>query len=113
MVVVRAVSVTAALALIVWTGVGSISVSGQVPAARGRAVEQYRGRRVMAREVLVRFRGTPSAASVAALDLTDNERLFTGVRRLRARRGSVADLMAALAARPDVQYVEPNYLIEP
>jgi hypothetical protein len=97
----------------VLSGVGSIGLSGQVSGARGRAVEQYRGRRVMAREVLVRFRGTPSAASVAALDLTDNERLFTGVRRLRARRSSVAELVAALAARPDVQYVEPNYLIEP
>jgi subtilisin family serine protease len=109
----RAASVTAALALLVWSSGGSISLSGQAPAARGRAMETYRGRRVIAREVLVRFRGTPTAASVAALDLTENERFFTGVRRLRARRGGVAELIAALAARPDVEYVEPNYVIDP
>src|SRR5262249_54867440 len=113
MALLRAASVSTILVLMVWSGVGSIALSGQISQVRARSVEQYRGRRVMAREVLAVFRGTASPPSAAALDLTDDERLFTGVRRQRARRGGVAELMAALAARPDVEYVEPNYLIEP
>jgi regulation of enolase protein 1 (concanavalin A-like superfamily) len=113
MVSIRAASLTAALVLLVSTFGGSVPVEGQAARAGRRSVEQYRGRRVMAGEVLVRFRGAPSAQSLAALDLADNERLLGGIRRLRARRGGVAALVSALATRPDVEYVEPNYVIEP
>jgi len=110
----RAASLTAALALLVSAIGGSIPLAGQAGAPAGdRRIEQYRGRRVIAGEVLVRFRSVPAAQSLASLDLADNERLSGGVRRLRTRRGGVATLITALAARPDVEFVEPNYVIEP
>jgi regulation of enolase protein 1 (concanavalin A-like superfamily) len=110
---IRAASLTATLVIFVSAFGGSVPVRGQAARTGRRDIEQYRGRRVMAGEVLVRFRGVPSTQSMAGLDLTDNERLLGGIRRLRARQGGVAALVAALSVRPDVEYVEPNYLIEP
>ena len=63
----RAASVTAALALVVSSVGGSIPLAGQAGApAIGRRIERYRGRPVIAGEVLVRFRGAPAAPSLAA-----------------------------------------------
>lgn len=79
---------------------------------RRRAVEFVGGRRAVAGEVLVRFRGDARAA-VRDLDLSENERLLGGIHRLRARGASLGQLISALRSRPDVVYVEPNYVVTP
>ena len=113
MFLMRAASAAAAIAVSVLFVASEMPVSGQgVAAVRGRSVERINGRRAVAGEVLVRFRGTPTAASLGALELDDNERLVNGVRLLRSRRATVGQLLSRLAARADVQYAEPNYLIE-
>ena len=114
MFLVRAASAAAAIAVSVLFVIRGVPVSGQGAGnARGRSVEQVNGRRAVAGEVLVRFRTTPTAASLSGLELDENERLVNGVRLLRSRRSTVGQLLSRLAARPDVQYAEPNYLIEP
>jgi hypothetical protein len=77
----------------------------------------HRGREVAAREVLVKFRGTPdvapSAAEVRAIADTDRDEQVgrLGVRRLRSRSLDVAALLATLQQRGDVEYAEPNYIV--
>lgn len=111
---VRSASFAAALAVAVLPFVDFVSVSGQGAATfRGRTIETFAGRRAVAGEVLVRFRPRATAPSLAELDLAESEPLTANVRRLRARGGGLVSLMSRLAARADVEFVEPNYLIEP
>ena len=113
MFLMRAASAAAAIAVSVLFVKGEIPLYGQTAAAfRGRSIERVNGRRAVAGEVLVRFRGTPTTSSLNSLDLAENERLMNGVRLLRSRRATVGQLLERLAARGDVQYAEPNYLIE-
>jgi subtilisin family serine protease len=91
-----------------------MGLSAQGPAtSRGRSVERINGRRAVSGEVLVRFRTPPSQQALTSLDLSEDERLLGGIRRMRARGGGALQLIGRLAARPDVLYVEPNYLLEP
>ena len=77
----------------------------------------HRGREVVAGEVLVKFRGArsaaPSADEIRWLADTDRDEELgrLGVRRLRSRSLDVAGLLAALAARADVEYAEPNFVV--
>jgi regulation of enolase protein 1 (concanavalin A-like superfamily) len=114
MFLMRAAPAAVVLAVSVFFVTGDVSLSGQGAApSRGRAIDRIAGRRAVAGEVLVRFRNTPAAATLAALDVDQQERLVNGVRLLRSRRATVGQLLARLASRPDVLYAEPNYLIEP
>jgi subtilisin family serine protease len=88
-----------------------------VPVAFGqRPTEVIKGKSAVAREVLVKFR-TASAAAVAdveqAADTEHSERVGRGdaLRLIRSRSKNVDKLVNELAARPDVEYVEPNYII--
>ncbi len=77
----------------------------------------HRGHEVVAGEVLVKFRGdrlaAPSPDEIRWLADTDRDEEIgrVGVRRLRSKSLSVGRLIAALAARPDVEYAEPNYIV--
>ena len=82
---VRAAAAAAVVAVSVFSVAGSVLLFGQAAAPRPRRVDAFLGRRVISGEVLVRFRSDASPAGLASLDLSENERLFTGVRRLRAR----------------------------
>jgi subtilase family serine protease/subtilisin family serine protease len=81
---------------------------------RGRAVQLVNGREAVAREVLVKFRNPSVAAALAAAD-ADAEAVeplgSTGLVRLRSRSLPAAALVARFAARADVLYAEPNYIV--
>ena len=69
------------------------------------------GRRAAAGEVLVKFRGVTPMQALRGMDVDSAEPVAGGVQRLRSGRASTRDLVARLAARADVAYVEPNYLV--
>lgn len=78
--------------------------------------ELFKGQRVTAGEVLVKFRQSATTASISSakqfadVDL-DRKVGGTGLRLLRSRSKNVATLMEELSARGDVLYVEPNRII--
>ena len=95
--------------------------------------ERFAGHEVVAGEVIVRFRaaiaaqaaGDVSAAQLSAwreklaaveqeLDADRDEELgLFGARLIHSRTKDAAALIALLAARPDVEYAEPNYIVRP
>ncbi|HUE86199.1 MAG TPA: S8 family serine peptidase [Vicinamibacterales bacterium] len=86
--------------------------AGQRPSSPP-GIERVNGRRAAAREVLVRTRSAGAALAIASgLDLNENEPVGAGLRRMRSRRYSTAELMATLNGRSDVLYAEPNYLLQ-
>src|SRR5262245_56289511 len=96
--------------LVLWK---SASTSAQLGPA---VVETVNGREVAAREVIVKFRNQPQAATLgeirtlAGADLV--QRLGRGdLRRIRSAGLGVSALIQQLAAHPDVEYVEPNYVV--
>jgi subtilase family serine protease/subtilisin family serine protease len=78
--------------------------------------EQVDGRRVAAREVLVKFRADAQADHldrIGAVVEADAVQTLgrTGVWRLRSRSVTAASLLRRLANHPDVLYAEPNYVV--
>lgn len=75
------------------------------------------GREAVAGEVLVRTRPTTQAvqqrARVAAVAAADEAETIgrTGIHRMRSRRFSTAQLLTQLSQDPDVEYVEPNWVL--
>jgi len=89
-----------------------VRVQSRAKPLRGK--EHYRGLPVVAGEVLVRFR-TPGRTTPpdvhAHVDADDDEPVGPGWRRIHSRSRDVQALIAALAARGDVELVEPNYIV--
>jgi subtilisin family serine protease len=84
---------------------------------RTRQVVVVDGRPAVAGEVLVKYRRPPGAARRAQLLQATEADLDTaigsaGTRRLRSRRHGTAALVAFLRSQPDVEYAEPNYLLQ-
>ncbi|HVZ20672.1 MAG TPA: S8 family serine peptidase, partial [Vicinamibacterales bacterium] len=98
-------ALAAALAIIV---IVAPRVSTQAP--RRRTIEVLGGREVVAGEALVTMKRGAVATGLTALDLETNRQLAGGIRHVRGRGRSTRELLAALAARPDVARVEPNYV---
>jgi len=76
-------------------------------------VEVVEGRQAVANEVLVKFHASGNVAQAeqdADID-SDEEIGGIGVRLFHSRSKDVATLLAELKARPDVAYVEPNFII--
>jgi subtilase family serine protease len=75
--------------------------------------ETVNGRDVVAREVLVKLRQPPDLAQIRADADADDVRSIghAGVFRLRSRSRNVNALLAAFRRRPDVEYVEPNFIV--
>ena len=89
---------------------------GQNGNRAARPTELFKGRKVVAGEVLVKFRpaATPAAISQAKRNAdAEHDRKVggTGLRLLRSRSKDVASLIAELNARTDVLYAEPNLVI--
>lgn len=82
--------------------------------SRGVERETFNGQPVVAGEVLVRLRDTTSLADIARQADADDDRPVGngGWRRIHSNSRGVAALMTAMAARPDVLEVEPNYILE-
>jgi serine protease len=77
--------------------------------------EMYDGQEAVANEVLVKFRTAPLASifqAQAAEDVIQSEAVGSiGAMRFRSASKNVAALIRELAARADVEYVEPNYIL--
>jgi subtilisin family serine protease/uncharacterized membrane protein len=100
--------------------VAALVLSGTTTEGQGRrpsAVERIEGRDAIAGEAIVKFRTTPARADLQHLgqqhDLDRLERAGrAGAWRIRSRSRSAADLLQRLAADPNVEYVEPNYVVQ-
>ncbi|HYM24676.1 MAG TPA: S8 family serine peptidase, partial [Vicinamibacterales bacterium] len=78
--------------------------------------DHVNGREAAAGEILVKFRDVPAPAALeAARRLADADAVQpigrTGLRRVRSRSLDTAALLARFAARADVLYAEPNYIL--
>ena len=85
--------------------------------ARTREFVTVGGRRAASGEVLVKFRRQLASFERGQLDQqTDADQNHsigsTGVRRMHSRRYDTQTLLEFLRNHPDVEYVEPNYVIE-
>lgn len=103
----------ASLASLLVLATPTLSTQGR-QAERGRT--RIRGLEAAEGEVLVKFRtGTASPADAAIAWLADAEpaeRLDrVGVRRVRSRSLRTEELVDRLRAHPDVEFVEPNYVV--
>ncbi|OLC75530.1 MAG: hypothetical protein AUH72_20285, partial [Acidobacteria bacterium 13_1_40CM_4_65_8] len=82
-----------------------------------RQVVTVNGRSAAAGEVLVKFRRQLASFERGQLDQqTDADQNHAiggaGVRRMHSRRYDTSTLLAFLRSHPDVEYVEPNYIIQ-
>jgi hypothetical protein len=94
----------------------SVSPASQVRRSGRFEVESVNGTDAVAREALVKFRDPVSPARARDLTVTIDPETAeplgrAGLARVRSRSLSVAQLIAALSGRPDVEYVEPNYIV--
>ena len=96
--------------------VGPGASGGSQDAAKGDfRTERYGGQEVAAGHVIVKFREQKNRAEMAwveeSLDAETNERLGgTGARLIRSRSKNTEALINELRSRPDVLYVEPDYV---
>jgi subtilisin family serine protease len=93
---------------------GVAAVRAQRPTGPDRAAtELFRGRAVAAGEVLVAFRRSPDLVRLRAeLEVDNDAPVGAGfVWRAHSRNRAVSSLIADLANRSDVLYVEPNYIV--
>jgi subtilisin family serine protease len=107
-------TVIATFAAAILVALGLAVVRAQPPTASDRpATESFRGRAVVAGEVLVAFRRTPDLARVRAEIDSDSDRPVGAGRlwRARSRSRNVSSLIAHLSTRSDVLYAEPNYIV--
>jgi subtilisin family serine protease len=93
----------------------SIRIEGQGGPRFNR--ETVNGREVVAREVLVKFRTPLQASELAQVagDAAADEMRPVGRRGamlMRSRSMNVTALLARLRNRPDVEYAEPNFIIQ-
>lgn len=107
------VALTATLALVV---LSSGRLLTQEPGTRAWRTVLVDGREAIEGEVLVRFRTPPGgfeeARAAADVETAESETIArNGLRRWRARRLGTRALIARLRANPDVEFVEPNYII--
>jgi len=107
------VAVTATLALVV---LSSGRLLTQEAGSRAWRTVLVDGREAIEGEVLVRFRtppgGSEEARAAADVETAESETIArNGLRRWRARRLSTRALITRLRANPDVEFVEPNYVL--
>ena len=91
-------------------------LSGQGGPSRARRTVIVDGREAIEGEVLIRFRtrpgGSEEARAAADVETEDSETIArNGLRRWRARRLGTHALIQRLRANPDVEFVEPNYVV--
>lgn len=99
-------------------GAAIVVAPPRIVAQRGDRLEResVNGRDVVAREVLVKFRQPPSTLDLTQIraegDASDIRSIGrAGLFRLRSRSRNVPALLTALQRRPDVAYVEPNFIV--
>ncbi len=90
---------------------------GCAPALAQLEIEMHQGQQTVARTVLVKFKATAAGESIRQLKQTEDIDVDEGiggikVRKLRSRSKGVAALLALLRARADVEYAEPDYVVQ-
>jgi serine protease len=107
------------LVLVAAVSIGSVlvvpSISGQGPnQRRNPGLDDAKGHQVAARQVLVKFRARPQPDELAReVDADRDEEVGgTGVRLLHSRSHDTATLIDKLSRRPDVEFVEPDYVVQ-
>jgi subtilisin family serine protease len=106
------VIVTLTAAMLMALGLTVVRAQRQTRQDRA-AVEMFRGREVVAGEVLVAFRRSPDLGRLRAELDTDTD-APVGAGRLwhaRSRSRNVSSLIAYLSTHSDVLYAEPNYIV--
>jgi subtilisin family serine protease len=103
-----------ALSVLAITALVAVDLSTQ--GRRGRASVLVDGREAVDGEVLVQFRDQADvfeqARAADEIDADEVESLGRrGNKRMRARSMHMEELLARLRANPDVEFVEPNYII--
>jgi subtilisin family serine protease len=98
------------------TGLWLAAIHADSQAQQKQKTELFRGRQVAAGQVLVKFRNSASAQSIAQAKQSADADLDkgvggAGVRLLRSRSKDTATLVNELSLRDDVLYAEPNYVI--
>jgi regulation of enolase protein 1 (concanavalin A-like superfamily) len=88
-----------------------VPVSSQRAADSPLQTELVEGREAAAGEVLAKFRGALPSEVPTLVDAAVVHPLPTGAYRIRSRSRTTANLVASLTGRPDVMYVEPNYVV--
>lgn len=106
-------SVLTALIVTLFFAADALGQNGNRPA---RPTDLFKGKKVVAGEVLVKFRQSAKPAAVSQAkrnaDVEHDRKVGgTGLRLLRSRSKDVASLVAELNARADVLYAEPNLVI--
>ncbi|MEK6325549.1 MAG: S8 family serine peptidase [Acidobacteriota bacterium] len=113
----RAIRTAILTSLFIAVLLATVPASSQVSeGSNPQKIELIDGRQAVANEVLVKFHSSATAGGVAQAaqdeDVdSDQEVGGIGVRLFHSRSKDVATLLASLKARPDVVYVEPNYII--
>ena len=108
---------TAVVVVLALASIGGEGLFSQEPSApRNRRIVVLDGREVVDGEVIVRYRGVAGRAGRERAELqVDGDPSETigprGVRRMRSRRMSTRQMLLRLRANPDVELVEPNYVI--
>ena len=92
------------------------AVSSQGQGRRDRPSVMVDGREAVDGEVLIRFHSSVGAFEEARaeneVEADEVEPVGRrGTRRMRARRLGTREMLARLRANPDVEFVEPNYII--
>src|ERR1051325_4108706 len=108
-------SVRSAIGIVVAALVLSATTTQGQGTGRG-AVERVDGRDAVPGEAIVKFRTAPGRADIQQfgqqhdLDLVEPAGR-AGAVRIHSRSRTAADLVQRLTANPDVEYVEPNYIV--
>jgi len=90
---------------------------GCAPALAQLEIEMHQGHQTVARTVLVKFKATAAGESIRQLKQSEDIDVDEGIggiqaRKLRSRSKGVAALLARLRARADVEYAEPDYIVQ-
>ncbi len=111
----RPTGVHAVFAVLAAVFLFTLSASSQGP-KQTSGIEVVNGHEAAAGEVLVKFRGSENRDVVVAMaqDVDADHYRPVGSAKIRlfhSRRFSTAELVARLSKRPNVEYVEPNYVV--
>jgi subtilisin family serine protease len=101
---------------LVTTGAILCFLAGRADAGESVQAEMVNGREAVAGEALVKFRGLATAQTLTEAnqqeDLEANTEIGgTAVRLFRSRSKSASTLIEDVSSRPDVEFVEPNYIV--
>jgi subtilisin family serine protease len=87
---------------------------GQTPNGQGPRFETFNGKAVAARQVIVKFRERPKLEEIAVEADADRDEEVggAGARLIHSRSHDTATLVERFSRRPDVEYAEPDFVVQ-